>query len=132
MKRKKVLFTFAIVWFIYPVLLTFGGCALWSESREDGWYILYEMSDIQAENGAMVSWEEIVDGPISQSEAKLIIDECVRESNLFFDKYGTIYKPFLPMNTGLSLLGFCIIWLGPYFPLYRWWDKISGKSSGHM
>ena len=94
-----------IVWFIYSLILSFGGSVgWWPEKHSDGWYRMYEKCE--GDEYGETCWDLVIDGPFS----KIVIDRMYREderaANEFMKKYGTIYNlaPKISPNDSLIIV----------------------------
>ena len=101
-----------IVWFIYSLILSFGGSVgWWPEKHSDGWYRMYEKCE--ADEYGETCWEVVIDGPFSKIDIDRMYREDERAANEFMKKYGTIYNlaPKISPNDSVffSILKF-LVW----------------------
>ena len=112
---EKFIFYFSIAWFFYSaIILSIGSCGLFMEENKEGeWTISYTLQD--AETG--VEYDNYYDGPMSEDEANIIINNCISESNTKRKKYGTVYN-LRTENSSLNSLIILIIFILPYLFFY--------------
>ena len=80
-----------IVWFIYSLILSFGGSVgWWPEKHSDGWYRMYEKCE--GDEYGETCWDVVIDGPFSKIDIDRMYREDERAANEFMKKYGTIYN----------------------------------------
>ena len=80
-----------IVWFIYSLILSFGGSVgWWPEKHSDGWYRMYEKCE--ADEYGETCWDVVIDGPFSKIDIDRMYREDQRAADEFIKKYGTIYN----------------------------------------
>ena len=80
-----------IVWFIYSLIISFGGSVgWWPEKHSDGWYRMYEECD--GDPYGETCWDVVIDGPFSKIDIDRMYREDERAANEFRKKYGTIYN----------------------------------------
>ena len=80
-----------IVWFIYSLILSFGGSVgWWPEKHSDGWYRMYEKCE--GDEYGETCWDVVIDGPFSKIDIDRMLREDQRASDEFMKKYGTIYN----------------------------------------
>lgn len=123
-RKKSIIFWLLIIWSIYPFILGYSGsCSLWTEPKEDGWYIYTELGDY--DDAGAHTWIEIVEGPLSKSDAQALINNCEEQSEWFLNRFGTIYKYLWKFNESaisrvVSGLISALVWLGPWWLFDKW------------
>ena len=80
-----------IVWFIYSLIISFGGSVgWWPEKHSDGWYRMYEECD--GDPYGETCWDVVIDGPFSKIDIDRMYRDDQRAADEFIKKYGTIYN----------------------------------------
>ena len=108
---------FIIVWFIYSLILSFGGSVgWWPEKHSDGWYRMYEKCE--GDEYGETCWDVVIDGPFSKIDIDRMYREDERAANEFIKKYGTIYN-LAPKSGLLRFLVWCSLFLGVPYLIYQ-------------
>ena len=82
---------FIIGWFIYSLILSFGGSVgWWPEKHSDGWYRMGEKCE--ADEYGETCWDVVIDGPFSKIDIDRMYRDDQRAADEFIKKYGTIYN----------------------------------------
>ena len=106
-----------IVWFIYSLILSFGGSVgWWPEKHSDGWYRMYEKCE--GDPYVETCWDVVIDGPFSKIDIDRMYREDERAANEFMKKYGTIYN-LAPKSGLLMFLVWPILFLGVPYLIYQ-------------
>ena len=106
-----------IVWFIYSLILSFGGSVgWWPEKHSDGWYRMYEKCE--GDPYGETCWDVVIDGPFSKIDIDRMYREDERAANEFMKKYGTIYN-LAPKRGLLMFLVWPILFLGIPYLIYQ-------------
>jgi len=106
-----------IVWFIYSLILSFGGSVgWWPEKHSDGWYRMYEKCE--GDEYGTTCWEVVIDGPFSKIDIDRMLREDQRASDEFIKKYGTIYN-LAPKSGLLRFLVLAILFCGVPYLIYQ-------------
>ena len=80
-----------IVWFIYSLIISFGGSVgWWPEKHSDGWYRMWEECD--GDSYGETCWDVVIDGPFSKIDIDRMYRDDQRAADEFIKKYGTIYN----------------------------------------
>ena len=108
---------FIIGWFIYSLILSFGGSVgWWPEKHSDGWYRMYEKCE--ADEYGETCWEVVIDGPFSKIDIDRMYREDERAADEFIKKYGTIYN-LAPKSGLLRFLVLPILFFGVPYLIYQ-------------
>lgn len=106
-----------IVWFIYSLILSFGGSVgWWPEKHSDGWYRMYEKCE--GDPYGETCWDVVIDGPFSKIDIDRMYREDERAANEFMKKYGTIYN-LAPKSGLLRFLVLPILFFGVPYLIYQ-------------
>ena len=108
---------FIIGWFIYSLILSFGGSVgWWPEKHSDGWYRMYEKCE--GDEYGETCWDVVIDGPFSKIDIDRMYREDERAANEFMKKYGTIYN-LAPKSGLLRFLVWYSLFLGVPYLIYQ-------------
>ncbi len=106
-----------IVWFIYSLIISFGGSVgWWPEKHSDGWYRMYEKCE--GDPYGETCWDVVIDGPFSKIDIDRMYREDERAANEFRKKYGTIYN-LAPKSGLLRFLVLPILFCGVPYLIYQ-------------
>ena len=114
-----------IVWFIYSLIISFGGSVgWWPEKHSDGWYRMYEKCE--GDPYGETCWDVVIDGPFSKIDIDRMYRDDQRAADEFIKKYGTIYN-LVPKSSPndsvffsiLKFLVWPILFLGVPYLIYQ-------------
>lgn len=124
--KNLIFFYIPIAWFFYSFFVfSVGNCDLEMKMTKNGKYdIVYTITEDDIGDGyySTYEYEKIYTESLNLNEAEKIINDCIKESEKFMKKYGTVYN----LKTGeftLDVILWFFYFIVPYVFIYIFYKK---------
>jgi hypothetical protein len=124
--EKIVFFFIPIAWCLYSLFVfANGNCDLQMKMTNDGKYDIFYTNTVDDIGDGYITtneYERIYMESLNLNEAEKIINDCVRESEIFMKKYATIYNLKTDELT-IDLMLWFLYFIIPYVFIYMLYKR---------